>query len=215
MNILMRRGVIGAIAGALSSAALVAAGGHEFLSVVLGAVIGAAYSATLRPTSGTYVDNLMAAAALGVPLWTIVSIIVLPLASGQMPEWTASQMRQLFPMLVGWVIYGAGLGLATQAFNGIVERALGSEPVLSPPAETEKKRIAILGGGFAGMRVAEYLEEQLGGSALSRWSARQTRSSSLLCSPRSRAAALSRATSPRPCAAACTAPDSSVHGSPE
>ena len=166
MNTLMRRSVIGAIAGALSSAALVAAGGHLFLSVVLGAVIGAAYSATLRPTSGTYVDNLMAAAALGVPLWTIVSIIVLPLISGQMPEWSAGQMRQLFPMLVGWVIYGAGLGLATQALNGIVERVLGPEAVPSPPAESEKKRIAILGGGFAGMRVAEYLEEQLGGSAL-------------------------------------------------
>jgi uncharacterized membrane protein YeaQ/YmgE (transglycosylase-associated protein family) len=49
MNTLMRRIVIGAIAGALSSAALVAAGGHLSLNVVLGAVIGAAYSATCDP----------------------------------------------------------------------------------------------------------------------------------------------------------------------
>ena len=164
MNTLLRRSVIGGIAGALSSAALVATGEHPIVSVVLGVGIGAAYSATLRPTRGAYVDNLMAAASLGVPLWTLISLIALPLSFGQMPDWSATQMRQLFPALVGWVVYGAGLGLTTQAMNDIVVRASGPEPVPSPRASAEKKRIAILGGGFAGMRVAEYLEEQLGAS---------------------------------------------------
>src|SRR5260370_32502892 len=124
MNTLMRRSVIGAIAGALSSAALVAAGEHLFLSVVLGAGIGAAYSATLRPTRGAYVDSLIAAAALGVPLWTLVSIIVLPLAPGQMPERSVAQMRQPFAMLVGCTISSSGSGLATHAFQRIVEPVL-------------------------------------------------------------------------------------------
>jgi NADH dehydrogenase len=163
---MMRRYAIGTIAGTLSSAALAATGEHPFLSVVLGGGIGAGYSATLRPTRGAYVDNLIAAAALGVPLWTLISIIALPLASGQMPEWSAAQMRQHFPMLVGWVIYGSCLGLITQALNDIVERVLGSEVGPPSPVASEKKRIVILGGGFAGMRVAECLEESLGGSVL-------------------------------------------------
>jgi NADH dehydrogenase len=164
MDALLRRTIIGTIAGALSSAALVATVGHPVFSIVLGTGIGAAYSASLQPTRGAYIDNLMAAAALGVPLWALVSVIALPLLSRQMPEWSAAQMRQHFPALVGWIIYGTGIGLITQALNDAVERILGPEPVSRPPAPSEKKRIAILGGGFAGMRVAECLEEQLEGS---------------------------------------------------
>src|SRR6516162_6717339 len=122
MNTLIRRSVIGAIAGALSSAALVGTGEHLLLGLVLGAGVGAGYSARLRPRRGAYGENQIAAASLGVPLWTLISIIALPLVSGQMPEWSAAQMRQHFPMLVGWVIYGSGLGLTTQALNDVVER---------------------------------------------------------------------------------------------
>jgi NADH dehydrogenase len=110
------------------------------------------------------VDNLMAAASLGVPLWILLSIIVLPVASGQLPEWSAAQMRQLFPALVGWVIYGAGLGLVTQALNDVAASLIGPEPLPLPTVASDKKRIVILGGGFAGMRVAEYLEQELGAS---------------------------------------------------
>jgi NADH dehydrogenase len=164
MSTWLRRSTIGAIAGAVSSLALVATGQPAFWSVVVGSVIGAAYSATLRPTRGSYVDNLMAAASLGVPLWILISIIAVPLASGQMPELSATEMRQLFPALVGWVIYGAALGLITQALNDVLQRVLGPEPVPSPAVASDKERIVILGGGFAGMRVAEYLEEELGAS---------------------------------------------------
>jgi NADH dehydrogenase len=164
MDVLWRRIAIGTIAGALASVSLVATVGRPFFSVAFGIVIGAAYSASLRPTRGAYVDNLMAAAAMGVPLWVLVTVIAFPLFSGQMPEWSAEQLRQHFPALVGWIFYGSALGVISQGLNDAVEHVLGPEPVFSSPGTSEKKRIAVLGGGFAGMRVAQCLEEQLGAS---------------------------------------------------
>jgi len=70
-------------------------------------------------------------------------------------------MRSHFPALVGWVLYGALLGLITQGLTDITEKVLGSKVENASPTPREKKQIVILGGGFAGMRTAECLEKQL------------------------------------------------------
>jgi NADH:ubiquinone reductase (H+-translocating) len=139
--------------------------GHTLLGVLWGVVVGAIYSASLKPTRHAYVDNLMTGAALGIPLWGLISVIAIPLLSGQMPEWSAEQMREHFPALVSWVLYGASLGLIIQGLTDIAERILGPEVEVESPAQQENKRIVILGGGFAGMRTAECLEKQFEGDS--------------------------------------------------
>src|SRR5260370_4513562 len=157
-----RRSLHGLLAGAAASAALVPILGHPLLSVLWGTVVGAVYSAGLHPTRHAYVDNLLTGAALGIPLWGLISVIAIPLLSGKTPEWSADQMRGHFPALVGWVLFGALLGLIIQALTDIAESVLGPDVEVSPTPQ-EKTRIVIVGGGLAGMPTAQCLEQHFAG----------------------------------------------------
>jgi NADH:ubiquinone reductase (H+-translocating) len=158
---MIRRSLIGMLAGGVASVALIATIHHASLSLLLGAAIGAAFALATGPTPGAYIDNMMTAGALGVFLWGILSVVALPLLSGQMPAWSAAQMREHFPALVGWVLYGVTLGLLAQTLNDVAERLLGPGPTPPSVKPAPKKRILILGGGFAGMKTAECLEKEL------------------------------------------------------
>jgi len=119
------------------------------------------YAVSMTRMPHAYVDNVMAGAALGVPAWGLISVVLLPLLSGQKLEWRAEEMTSHFSALVGWVLYGALLGLFTQALCDLTQPLLGPETKEVAPVPQTRKRIVILGGGFAGMKTAERLEQEL------------------------------------------------------
>jgi len=127
MERLVRRTAIGATAGLVASVPLIVALGHIPGALLVGAALGAAYALLTDPGPGAYLDNMLTAGAYGVPLWAVISVIALPLASGQMPEWSAEQMRSHFPVLVGWVLYGLTVGLSTQFLSDVATRWFGRE----------------------------------------------------------------------------------------
>jgi NADH dehydrogenase len=162
MNKYVRRCTLTTFAGLICSVVLAVALGNGFVGVVLGMAVGLAYGLAVGPRSGGSIDAGMAATALGVLLWAAVSVVLLPLAAGAEPYWTAEGMRLQFPAFVGWVLYSVSLGSVARALRDLASRLLG--PEAQPPASIRevRTRIVILGGGFAGVTTAIHLERAFG-----------------------------------------------------
>jgi hypothetical protein len=93
-----------------------------------------------------------------------INVILLPLVGGQQPQWTAEEMRALFPSLICWLLSCFFLGILSQAARELAQYFLGSESPVRAISRPEKAtQVLILGGVFAGVTTAERLERQFRG----------------------------------------------------
>jgi NADH dehydrogenase len=162
MKLIVRRVLIGLVCGAVSSLFLCLAVRNLDLGLSLGALLGIAQIfAFFDLRGGSAIDRAMTCAALGLPFWATINVILLPLVAGQQPQWTAEEMRALFPALIGWLLFCFFLGILSQAAREVAIYFLGPESSVRAISRPEKTtQVVILGGGFAGVTTAEHLEKQ-------------------------------------------------------
>ena len=165
MKLIFRRVLIGLVCGTVSSPFLCLAVRDIGLGVSLGALLGIAQIfAFFDLRGGSAIDRAMTCAALGLPFWATINVIFLPLVRGQQPQWTAEEMRTLFPALICWLLSCFFLGILSQAARKLAQYFLGPESPVRAISRPEKvTQVVILGGGFAGVTTAEHLERQFRG----------------------------------------------------
>ena len=156
---LVRRIAIGALAGFASGTIVTVTQPHAVAAMLLAIVFGATFGA-VRSGNYDYFDDAATGAALCVPLWVAFDIVALPIAAGTSVQWTANGMHAALPQLGGWVSFGFIFGIASNGLQRVADALTGPEPARDEGPASASARIVIVGGGFAGMTTAKFLERQ-------------------------------------------------------
>ena len=82
------------------------------LHLLIAVLIGASFAVLFRRETFDGASSLAWGVCYGVAWWFIGNLTMLPWLLGERPEWTATDLGEGFPSLVGHVLYGAGLGVA-------------------------------------------------------------------------------------------------------
>jgi NADH dehydrogenase len=154
---------VAAIPGLSGSGVTIAELGEGVGLLAAGALTGGGYAWLFRPARGGHAEHLLNGLVVGLIVWVILSINVLPATMGRGPMWEASTVRHYFPALIAYLLQGGVIGLvcgliylrAAEAW-----RLIEPEPSLAAPDIT--MRVVVVGGGHAGVYAVQALERELG-----------------------------------------------------
>lgn len=125
---------------------------HLVTSILAGTI----YAQLFARNQESYAEGLMSGIAYGVVVW-VASIIIVPLLRGLAPGWTVEVAVQTLPLLITHIVLSSLLGLGCAFIN----RRFPLPPRIieeKSPAENPT-RVVVIGGGFAGVEVAQGLEK--------------------------------------------------------
>lgn len=140
------------MAPSAGSMELSAAGPGTVLWILLGAVPGAAIGllGTTTPAAAASRGLLV-----GLLWWAAWDLTLTPLILLDRPAWDSAAVSVAFPDLVAALLQGVSTGLL---WGYLAPHLRGREPVATNDAATGLPRIVVVGGGFAGVAVAQRLE---------------------------------------------------------
>lgn len=155
--------VAGLFAGALPSGVQLAQGSMSTglvgigLRLLLLVLVGVAIGLVVGYRPGGHAAAAGAGALLGLLWWALESLTIFPLLTGNRVTWSLVDARGTFPFLIGGLFSGGLTGFGVHLLGAAYARLKRDKNIVSVP----KKRIVIIGGGFAGISVAQRLEHRL------------------------------------------------------
>lgn len=133
------------------------------IHLLVSALLGAGFGAIFRFQAESYAATISSGVLYGLLWWVVGPLTLSPLLTGQKLTWGPGEAAIAFPLLIGYLLFGAvtGLSFYVLTWSTISWRLLPLATIVSTPGTP--KRVVILGGGFGGVAAAQRLEQLTGG----------------------------------------------------